>query len=46
MRETMNRTVEQITKVLTPEQQEIWKTMTGKQVDFELPSAPDNFFLW
>ena len=42
----MNRTVNQITELLTPEQLDIWNSLTGKPVDFDLPSSPNEFFIW
>ena len=46
MRETMNRTVEDITQVLTPAQRIAWADLIGKPVTYDLQYAPDDSFLW
>jgi serine/threonine protein kinase len=41
MRETMNRTVEKILKVLNPQQQAAWKELTGAPFLHDLPWRPE-----
>jgi serine/threonine protein kinase len=45
MRETMNRTVEDIIQVLTPAQRIAWADLVGEPVTYDLQYAPDDSFL-
>ncbi len=46
MRKAMNRTVAEIVKSFTPEQQAAWKELVGEPVSFDLQHGPQDMFFW